>query len=46
MHQQGMQRPYAWLVADHVVPHSKHGPTSLNNGQILCNPDNHTKRDR
>ncbi len=42
----GCNAPFAWLVADHRVPHSKGGPTSLADGQILCEPDNHAKGDR
>ncbi len=41
----GCDAPYHWLQVDHVQPHSKGGPTSLANGQILCDPDNKWKRD-
>ncbi len=41
----GCDSPYHWLQVDHVEPHSKGGPTSLSNGQILCDPDNKWKRD-
>ncbi len=41
----GCDAPYHWLQVDHVEPHSKGGPTSLANGQILCDPDNKWKRD-
>ncbi len=41
----GCDSPYHWLQVDHVHPHSKGGPTSLANGQILCDPDNKWKRD-
>ncbi len=41
----GCDSPYHWLQVDHVEPHSKGGPTSLANGQILCDPDNKWKRD-
>jgi hypothetical protein len=41
----GCDSPYHWLQADHVHPHSKGGPTSLANGQVLCDPDNKWKRD-
>ena len=32
--------------ADHVKPHSKGGPTTLNNGQALCPPCNLKKADK
>ncbi len=41
----GCDAPYHWLQVDHIDPHSKGGPTSLANGQILCDPDNKWKRD-
>ncbi len=41
----GCDAPYHWLQVDHIHPHSKGGPTSLANGQILCDPDNKWKRD-
>lgn len=41
----GCDAPFAWLQADHVVPHSRGGPTKLSNGQILCDPHNKWKRD-
>lgn len=41
----GCDAPLSWLQADHIKPHSKHGPTSLANGQILCDPENKIKRD-
>ncbi len=41
----GCDAPYRWLQADHVHPHSKGGPTSLANGQVLCGPDNKWKND-
>lgn len=41
----GCTAPYSWLQADHVVPYSKGGETSIANGQILCGPDNKWKRD-
>ncbi len=41
----GCDAPYHWLQVDHIQPHSKGGPTSLANGQILCDPDNKWKRD-
>jgi hypothetical protein len=41
----GCDSPYHWVQVDHIHPHSKGGPTSLANGQILCDPDNKWKRD-
>ncbi len=41
----GCDAPLSWLQSDHVKPHSKNGPTSLANGQILCDPENKIKRD-
>jgi 5-methylcytosine-specific restriction endonuclease McrA len=41
----GCDAPYTWLTADHITPHTHHGPTALTNGQTLCNPDNHRKSD-
>ncbi len=41
----GCDAPFAWLQADHITPHSKGGPTTLSNGQILCDPHNKWKRD-
>ncbi len=41
----GCDAPFAWLQADHVVPHSRGGPTKLSNGQILCEPHNKWKGD-
>ncbi len=41
----GCDAPFAWLQADHVVPHSRGGPTKLSNGQVLCDPHNKRKRD-
>ena len=41
----GCDAPFAWLQADHIVPHSRGGPTRLSNGQILCDPHNKWKRD-
>ncbi len=41
----GCDAPFAWLQADHVVPHARGGPTKLSNGQILCDPHNKKKRD-
>jgi hypothetical protein len=39
----GCDSPYHWLQVDHIHPHSKGGPTSFANGQILCDPDNKWK---
>ncbi|MFT7474078.1 MAG: hypothetical protein ACI81L_000998, partial [Verrucomicrobiales bacterium] len=39
----GCQAPFAWLQADHVQTHSKHGPTNLDNGVMRCRPDNQAK---
>ncbi len=39
----GCPATLTWLVADHIHPASKHGPTSLENGQILCTCDNGCK---
>lgn len=41
----GTQAPFRWLHADHVVPHSKGGPTDLFNGEIINGADNQAKRD-
>ncbi|NNE72574.1 MAG: HNH endonuclease [Acidimicrobiales bacterium] len=41
----GCDAPYHWLQADHIQPATNHGPTSVANGQILCQPDNHAKSD-
>jgi Domain of unknown function (DUF222) len=42
----GCSAPLSWLQADHLLPWHRHGPTSLANGQILCDPHNKSKRDR
>ncbi len=42
----GCDAPFPWLQADHVHPWHKDGPTSLTNGQILCDPHNKAKGDR
>jgi hypothetical protein len=44
--QPGCDAPLAWLQADHLIPWSRGGPTAINNGQILCDPHNKTKRDK
>jgi HNH endonuclease len=43
---QGCDAPFSWLQADHIEPASRGGPTSVANGQILCDPHNKAKRDR
>ena len=42
----GCDSPHAWLQADHLIPWSRGGATSVANGQILCDPHNKVKRDR
>lgn len=42
----GCNSPHAWLQADHLIPWSREGPTSLANGQTLCDPHNKQKRDK
>jgi len=44
--QPGCDSPHAWLQADHLIPWSRGGTTSLTNGQILCDPHNKAKRDK
>ncbi len=41
----GCDAPFPWLQADHIKPASRGGPTTLNNGQTLCAPENHLKAD-
>ena len=41
----GTQTPFRWLEADHIRPHSKGGPTDLNNGQMINGAENKAKRD-
>ena len=41
----GTQTPFRWLEADHIRPHSKDGPTNLNNGQMINSAENKAKRD-
>lgn len=41
----GCDAPVSWMQADHLMPWSRDGPTSLGNGQILCDPHNKWKRD-
>lgn len=41
----GCDAPLPWLQADHIHPHTRGGPTRLDNGQILCDPHNKHKRD-
>ncbi len=42
----GTQAPFRWLQADHIHPHTKGGPTSLSNGQMINGADNLAKGDR
>lgn len=42
----GCDAPLSWLQADHLIPWSRGGTTSIANGQILCDPHNKLKRDR
>ena len=37
--------PFHWLHADHITPHSHSEDTSLDNGQMLCEPENLWKGD-
>ena len=39
----GCDAPFAWLHADHLHPHSKGGPTRMDNGGMKCGPDNLAK---
>lgn len=39
------QTPFRWLHADHIIPHSKGGPTSLANGQMINGAENLAKGD-
>ena len=41
----GTQTPFRWLEADHIRPHSKGGPTTLDNGQMINSAENKAKRD-
>lgn len=41
----GCDAPFHWLHADHVKAHSRGGPTSLDNGEMRCGPDNMFKGD-
>ena len=41
----GTQTPFRWLQADHIKPHSKGGPTTLANGQMINGGENQAKRD-
>lgn len=36
--------PYDQFHADHVVPHSRGGPTIVSNGQVLCARCNEKKQ--
>lgn len=42
----GCDAPVQWMQADHLIPWSRCGETSIANGQILCDPHNKLKRDR
>ena len=42
----GCDAPFWWLQADHVLPWSKGGDTSLDNGKHVCRPDNQAKGDQ
>ncbi|NNC81421.1 MAG: HNH endonuclease [Acidimicrobiales bacterium] len=42
----GCDAPFAWLHADHKIAYTNGGPTNMNNGRIICGPDNHRKGDR
>lgn len=42
----GCDAPFPWLEADHIVPHSRGGPTQMSNGVMRCGPDNKAKGDR
>lgn len=41
----GCDAPHTWLHKDHREPRSKQGPTSLDNLDPLCGPDNRHKSD-
>ena len=41
----GCDAPFRWLQTDHIKPHTKHGPTRLDNAQTLCDPHNKRKKD-
>lgn len=42
----GCDAPYTWLQPDHIRAHNNQGPTSTDNSQGLCEPDNQYKSDR
>lgn len=44
--QPGCDAPVHWMQADHLIPWSRGGDTSIVNGQILCDPHNKLKRDQ
>ncbi len=43
---QGCDAPTHWLQADHHIPHSRNGPTNIDNCNPLCGPHNLEKRDQ
>jgi len=42
----GCHSPFPWLEADHIVAHSRGGPTQMSNGKMRCGPHNRAKGDR
>lgn len=42
----GCDAPHHWMHADHRIPHSRGGPTRLDNCDPLCGPGNRAKGDR
>jgi 5-methylcytosine-specific restriction endonuclease McrA len=42
----GCTNPWVMLTADHKRPNARGGPTSVENGQILCDACNKDKADR
>ena len=41
----GCDAPFRWLQADHIHPYGRGGESNLDDGQILCGPDNLRKSD-
>ncbi|MGI9606208.1 MAG: HNH endonuclease [Acidimicrobiales bacterium] len=41
----GCDAPFSWLHADHRIPHIKGGSTSVENGDMVCDPENGWKGD-